>query len=118
MDNMNLLPMDFLTGAAECLKVMAHPARLRMVEILMQGEFPVHHIARLCDLPPAQACEHLRLMKSHGLLASTRRGQVVHYRIATPHLPGLLACLRQNCPLEATPPEPKPRARAARIRKG
>jgi DNA-binding transcriptional ArsR family regulator len=41
----DLLPLDFLEDAAECLKIMAHPVRLRIVDILMQGEFPVHEIA-------------------------------------------------------------------------
>ena len=59
----DLVPMEAMEAAAECLKVMAHPVRLRMVDILMQGEFPVHEIAELCGVGPHQACEHLRLMQ-------------------------------------------------------
>lgn len=92
-----LLPPETLAKAADCLKVMAHPVRLRMAEILMQGQFPVHEIAGLCGLPAAQACEHLRLMKGCGLLASVRKGRVVYYRIAAPQLPGLIECIRKNC---------------------
>lgn len=92
-----MLPMDDLCQAAECLKVMAHAHRLRMVEILMQGEFPVHRIAELCELPPHQACEHLRLLQGHGLLSSQRRGRTVYYKIANPRLPGLIGCIRSNC---------------------
>ena len=88
-----------------------------MVDILMQGEFPVHRIAELCLLPAAQACEHLRLMKSHGLLAAARRGQVVHYKIATPRLPSLLACIKKSCPADAgaapAGPAPRPARKAA-----
>ena len=97
---MTLLPADFLDCAAECLKVMAHPARLRMVEILMQGEFPVGRLAELCDLRPHQACEHLRLLKGHGLLDSDRRGREVYYRIVSPQLPKLLTCIRSCCPTD------------------
>lgn len=92
-----LLPADFLASAAECLKVMAHPARLRMVDILMQSELPVGKIAELCELSPAQTCEHLRLMKGHGLLGSDRRGREVYYRIISPQLPALLTCIRSAC---------------------
>ncbi len=94
---MTLLPADFLEAAAECLKVMAHPARLRMVDILMQSELPVGRIAELCELSPAQTCEHLRLMKGHGLLGSERRGREVYYRIVSPRLPALLKCIGQAC---------------------
>ena len=93
-----LLPMDFLNAAAECLKVMAHPVRLRIADILVGGEFPVNQIAELCDLAPNRACEHLRLLKGHGLLDSRRQGRSVLYRIASPQLPGLLSCIRNNCP--------------------
>ena len=93
-----LLPMDFLNDAAECLKVMAHPVRLRIVDILAGGEFPVNQIAEMCDLAPNRACEHLRLLKGHGLLGSRRSGRSVFYSIASPQLFGLLSCIRSNCP--------------------
>ena len=101
-----LLPMDFLVDVAECLKVMAHPVRLRIADILDDGECPVNHIAELCDLAPNRACEHLRLLKGHGLLDSRRDGRSVFYSIASAQLPGLLSCIRSNCPT-ATPQGPK-----------
>jgi DNA-binding transcriptional ArsR family regulator len=93
-----LLPMSVLEGATECLKAMAHPVRLRIVDILMQAELPVHEIAALCELPTHQASEHLRLLQGRGLLASQRRGRAVYYRIASPRLPALLKCIRKTCP--------------------
>lgn len=97
MTDTDLLEMGSLEKAASCLKVLAHPHRLRIVDILMQGEFAVHQIARMCDLPAHQTCEHLRLMLGHGLLASCRKGKAVFYRIAAPQLPGILQCIRKNC---------------------
>jgi DNA-binding transcriptional ArsR family regulator len=107
---LDLLPLDLLRDAAECLKVLAHPLRLRMVNILMQGEFPVHEVARLCELPPHQTCEHLRTLKGHGLLASDRRGRSVYYAIADPRLPRLLECIRAACECnEESPMDPDER---------
>ncbi|MBN2217419.1 MAG: helix-turn-helix transcriptional regulator [Pirellulales bacterium] len=94
---MKLLSPDALERAAGCLRVLGHPARIRMIEILALGPRPVHQLAELCDLPPHQACEHLRLMKSHGLLAARRHGRSVHYEIADPRLPRLLECIRAHC---------------------
>ncbi len=96
-DKRSLLEMETLTMAAECLKVMAHPIRLRIVDILMQEELPVYELARLCQTSPDQTCEHLRLMKGHQLLTSERRGRTVFYKIASPNLPGLINCIRKNC---------------------
>ena len=94
---LDLLSLEALQDAADCLKVLGHPLRLRMVDILMQREFPVHQIARLCELPPHQACEHLRMLKGHGLLKSDRRGRSVYYAIADPRLPRLVECIRAAC---------------------
>ena len=94
---LNLLPMEAIEDAAECLKVLGHPIRLRMVDILMQGEFAVYEIAELCELSHNQTCEHLRLLKSHHLLDSKRDGKTVYYTITAPELPGVLACIRNNC---------------------
>ena len=99
--SLELLPLEALEGAAECLKVLAHPVGLRMVEILMQGEVPVREVAELCELPPHQTCEHLRILKSHGLLTSHRRGRSVFYRIADPRLPRLVNCIRTACDCRA-----------------
>lgn len=94
-----ILSDEVLEKAAQCLKIMGHPARLRIVNLLMQGEFAVNEIAQLCRLQPNQACEHLRLMKTCGYLNSFRRGRMVYYQIASPQLPGLIDCIRQHCVL-------------------
>ena len=94
---LELMEMELLDEACECLRVMAHPLRLRIVEILMQEELPVHCIAELCNLPANQASEHLRLMAGRGLLDSHRRGHSVYYRINNPRLPSLINCIRSTC---------------------
>jgi len=95
-----LLTMDVLTEAATCLKIMAHPIRLRIVDILLQRELAVHEIAELCGVKPHQVCEHLRLMQTGGLLTSRRQGRAVYYSIASPHLPALINCIKANCGTE------------------
>jgi len=94
---LNLLPAECLEEAAECLKILAHPVRLRIVDILMQGRFPVHEIAAMCELPSHQTSEHLRLLKGHGLLGSDRDGRTVYYKIASDRLPSLVNCIRRTC---------------------
>jgi DNA-binding transcriptional ArsR family regulator len=96
-----LIPFDALEQAAECLKVMAHPVRLRMVDLLMQGDYRVQDLSELCQVQPNQACEHLRLMKGCGLLGAERRGREVYYQIENPQLPALLGCIRAHCGIKA-----------------
>lgn len=94
-----MMPEAELIEAAENLRLMAHPLRLRLVEILEQGEYPVKDLAAFCASPPHQVCEQLRMMKAHGLLDSERRGRQVFYRIVSPRLPRLLDCVRRSCGL-------------------
>lgn len=98
---MDFLPAEALREAAECLKVLAHPVRLRIVEILLKGEYPVNRVAEMCGVRPHQCSEHLRLLQGHGLLSSERRGRYVFYRVADPRLPELLNCLRKAYAEEA-----------------
>jgi DNA-binding transcriptional ArsR family regulator len=99
-EKLSLLPEHTLEEAAECLRVLGHPVRLRIVDILMQGEFAVSEIAEMCGVQPHQTSEHMRLLQGRGLLGSRRDGRVVHYSIADPRLPALLNCVRRCCGLE------------------
>ncbi len=99
----DLLPMEKLSEAAACLKVLAHPVRLRIVDALMQGDFTVREISEICEVRENQICEHLRLMQNCGLLGSVRVGRTVHYKIVSPQLPALLSCVRAHCGDAALP---------------
>ena len=88
---------EFLCRAAETLRVMGHPARIKISLLLTDGRFSVGEIAEICNIPPNQTCEHLRLLKQHGLLGSEKEGRTVFYYIDSPRLTGLLQCISENC---------------------
>lgn len=88
-----LMGDEQIKKASECLKTISHPARLKMVQLLMQGEFAVHSIASMCRLSPNQTCEHLRMMQGRGFLKSRRDGRTVYYSVASPKLPAIINCL-------------------------
>jgi DNA-binding transcriptional ArsR family regulator len=82
-----------LTEAAECLKTLAHPVRLRMVQLLLHGRYTVGELASDCDIPDNVASEHLRLLQRCGFFDSEREGRRVFYQVAEPHLEKLMACI-------------------------
>ena len=90
---LKLTDLKALGEAAECLRTLAHPHRLRMVQMLLQRDFPVGDLAEACGLPSAMASEHLRLMQRCGLLTSEKDGRKVFYRVAEPHLKSILRCI-------------------------
>lgn len=86
-------PLDALAQAAECLKTLAHPHRLRMVQMLLQGRYTVGELAEACEIPSHMASEHLRLMQRCGLLSAEKDGRKAFYQIAEPHLANIMACI-------------------------
>ncbi len=93
---LRLTKLDALGEAAECLRTLAHPHRLRMVQMLLQDSFTVGELAEACDLPSAMASEHLRLMQRCGFLSSEKEGRKVYYRVAEPHLKSILKCIEDR----------------------
>jgi DNA-binding transcriptional ArsR family regulator len=88
-----LTDLEALAQAAECLKTMAHPHRLRIVQMLLQGRYTVGELAEACGIPSHMASEHLRLMQRCGFLTSDRDGRKVYYQIAEPHLANIMTCI-------------------------
>src|SRR5207245_9646525 len=87
-----LTPLNALKRAAECLKTLAHPHRLRMVQLLLRGRYTVGELAEACGIRSHMASEHLRLMQRCSLLRSEREGRKADYRADAPHLAEPLAC--------------------------
>ncbi len=88
-----LMSLESLVRAAECLKTLAHPHRLRIVQMLLRDRYTVGELAEACGIPSHMASEHLRLMQRCGFLTSGKDGRHVYYQIAEPHLKGMLACI-------------------------
>jgi DNA-binding transcriptional ArsR family regulator len=88
-----LTDLKALEQAAECLKTLAHPHRLRMVQMLLRGRYTVGELAEACGIASHMASEHLRLMQHCGFMSSEKEGRNVYYRIAEPHLGSIMSCI-------------------------
>ena len=83
-----------LGQAAECLRALAHPHRLRIVQLLLSGvPYSVNELAQVCGITQPMASDHLRLMQRCGFLKSEKEGRTVHYHIAEPHLAKIMDCI-------------------------
>lgn len=93
---LKLTDLTALADAAECLRTLAHPHRLRMVQMLLQGDYTVGELAEACGVPSPMASEHLRLMQRCGFLKSEKVGRCVYYQVAEPHLGKILQCVESR----------------------
>lgn len=78
-------PIDFTFKLkADFLGVLAHPARLRLLEALKASPKPVGALAAELGLSQPAASKHLDLLRQAGLLAAERSGKSVLYSVANP----------------------------------
>jgi ArsR family transcriptional regulator, zinc-responsive transcriptional repressor len=91
-----LTDLSALEQAAECLRTLAHPHRLRIVQMLLRNRYSVGELAEACEIPSHMASEHLRLMQRCGFLNSVRDGRFIYYEIAEPHLARIMACIEDR----------------------
>ena len=84
--------------AAEMLKQLAHPMRLRMIDLLYtEGELPVCEITNYLGIAQATTSQQLNQMRRVGLLKSERRGKEVWYSLADKRPISLLKCICNCC---------------------
>ena len=82
-----------LQEAAECLRTLAHPVRLRMVQLMLRVKLTVGEIAQACEIPSHMASEHLRMMQHCGLLARRQDGRRIYYQVCEPTVERLMECI-------------------------
>lgn len=98
IETQELLPMERLEQAALVMRVLAHPHRLRICELLMHDRISVNDIAEHLGIPSNAASQHLGIMKAYGILGSERHGKTVHYKVISPQPAWLLGCIRSHSP--------------------
>lgn len=81
---------DLLEWKAKVLKALGQPTRLKILELLRNGERCVCEIFPAIQEEQSNVSRHLALMKAAGILASRKQGQMVHYRVRDPRVFTLL----------------------------
>ena len=90
-----------LERVAETLKSVSHPARLRIIEILEEGERSVTEIQVGLGITQSLTSQHLSTMRMRGVLKSRKNGNMVYYSIANRDVVKVIHCIRSSKPAEA-----------------
>src|SRR4051794_20963522 len=81
---------------ANLFKGLAHPYRIRVLEILAGAdEVSVAEMIVATGLEASHLSQHLSVLRRYGLVASERRASVVYYRLAFPQVASLLVVARE-----------------------
>ncbi len=65
-------------------KAVSNPARLELLDLLAQGEKPVELLARQAGLSVTNTSNHLKELRTTGLVAARKESTFVYYRLADP----------------------------------
>ena len=82
---------------ANLFKALAHPARIRVLEILSTNTEPtsVSEILGETGLEPTLLSQHLAVLKRHQVVRAERVGNAVYYALAHPSISELLVIARR-----------------------
>jgi DNA-binding transcriptional ArsR family regulator len=80
---------------ADFFRILGHPVRVRILELLRDGERTVGHLQGQLGLDSSGTSQHLGALRRQGLLESRREGTSVYYRVRDPRLFQLLEVARQ-----------------------
>jgi len=73
---------DRFLDAAEWLKALSHPLRLEILCGLRSEPSTQTYIANLLGIPQSTVAQHLKVLRSKGLVASRRKGVEVVFYVA------------------------------------
>lgn len=80
---------------AEFFRVLGHPVRVRILELLRDGERSVGALQAVLEIDSSGTSQHLGALRKQGLLDSRREGTSVYYRVKDPRTFQLLEVARQ-----------------------
>jgi len=80
---------------SDFFRVLGHPARIKILELLRDGEQSVGELQAGLKLDSGGTSQHLAALKRHGLLDSRRERTSVYYRVRDPRMFQLLETATQ-----------------------
>jgi DNA-binding transcriptional ArsR family regulator len=80
---------------AEMFRVLGHPVRIRVLELLQTGPLPVRDLLARIDIEPANMSQQLAVLRRVGIVVSYRDAGLVMYALSTPAVADLLAAGRR-----------------------
>ena len=75
---------------ARVFRALAHPARIRLIHRLMEGDCCVSEAGACLKISQPNVSQHLKILKTAGLIAGRRRGAKICYRLIDPRVERVL----------------------------
>ncbi|MFE5714450.1 ArsR/SmtB family transcription factor [Streptomyces sp. NPDC056501] len=80
---------------AEFFRMLGHPARIRVLELLQNGPVPVRELLNEIDIEASNLSQQLAVLRRSGIVVSVRDGSTVSYALAGGDVADLLRAARR-----------------------
>lgn len=80
---------------ADFFRILGHPVRVRILELLRDGERTVGDLQGELQMDSSGTSQHLGVLRKHGILEARRAGTSVYYMVRDPRIFQLLEVARQ-----------------------
>jgi DNA-binding transcriptional ArsR family regulator len=80
---------------AEFFKALAHPTRIRILEILVRGDRTVQELQEALGLDQPSVSQQLAVLRAKNIVAAGKEGTAVRYAVRDPLLRDLLDVARR-----------------------
>jgi len=80
---------------ADFFRVLGHPVRVRLLQVLRDGERSVGSLQEELELDSSSASQHLAALRAQGLVAARKEGTSVFYSVRDPRILDLLELAKQ-----------------------
>jgi len=80
---------------ADLFRALAHPARIRVLEVLSEGERSVGDLQPLVGIESSHLSQQLAVLRRAGVVTTRKTGSSVIYALRCPEVADLLAAAKQ-----------------------
>lgn len=80
---------------AEFFRMLGHPVRIRVLELLQDGPMPVRELLAAIEVEPSSLSHQLAVLRRSGIVTGTREASTVVYALAGGDVADLMRAARR-----------------------
>ncbi|MFD6067185.1 MULTISPECIES: ArsR/SmtB family transcription factor [Amycolatopsis] len=89
------MPVPLYQAKAEFFRMLGHPVRIRVLELLAEGPKAVRELLAEIEVEPSNLSQQLAVLRRSGIVTSAREGSTVVYALAGGDVVELLRAARR-----------------------
>lgn len=91
----SVLQVPLYQAKADFFRMLGHPVRIRVLELLQDGPMPVRDLLAAIEIEPSSLSQQLAVLRRSGIVTATRNGSTVVYALAGGDVAELMRAARR-----------------------